>query len=145
MYMCFLLFVGLLILMSKCFFSYFNLKISLINVSTPNFCLNLDLVHYIKSVRIWSYSDPHFPAFTLNTERYSVNFWKFDIFSGVLSSPHQGTEAGCYIRAFFRYLFRLKQSPSLATSTMKMQICCKKESIFFHQLITFTINKFKIF
>ena len=31
--------------------------------------------HYwqcVKSVRIWSFSGPHFPAFGLNTERYSV-------------------------------------------------------------------------
>ena len=29
--------------------------------------------HYVKSVRIRSYSDPHFPAFGLNTERYYVS------------------------------------------------------------------------
>ena len=29
--------------------------------------------HYVKSVRIWSYSGPHFPAFGLNTERYEVS------------------------------------------------------------------------
>ena len=28
----------------------------------------------VKSVRIWSYSGPYFPAFGLNTERYSVSF-----------------------------------------------------------------------
>ena len=28
--------------------------------------------HCVKSVRIWSYSGPHFPAFALNTERYGV-------------------------------------------------------------------------
>ena len=28
--------------------------------------------HYVKSVSIWSYSGPHFPAFGLNRERYSV-------------------------------------------------------------------------
>ena len=28
--------------------------------------------HYVKSVRIWSFSGPHFPAFGLNMERYSV-------------------------------------------------------------------------
>ena len=30
------------------------------------------LIHYVKSVRIWSFYDPYFPAFGLNTERYSV-------------------------------------------------------------------------
>ena len=30
-------------------------------------------VHYVKSVRIRSYSGPHFPAFRLNTERYSIS------------------------------------------------------------------------
>ena len=29
--------------------------------------------HCVKSVRIQSYSGPHFPAFELNTERYSVS------------------------------------------------------------------------
>ena len=29
--------------------------------------------HSVKSVRIWSFSGPHFPAFRLNTERYSVS------------------------------------------------------------------------
>ena len=28
----------------------------------------------VKSVRIWSYSGPDFPAFGLNTERYVVYF-----------------------------------------------------------------------
>ena len=38
-------------------------------------CLNLPLTdtHCVKSVRIRSYSGPHFPAFGLNTERYSVS------------------------------------------------------------------------
>ena len=27
----------------------------------------------VKSVRIWSYSGPHFPAFGMNTERYEVS------------------------------------------------------------------------
>ena len=31
------------------------------------------LTHSVKSVRIQSYSGPHFPAFGLNTERYSVS------------------------------------------------------------------------
>ena len=30
------------------------------------------LIHYVKSVRIWSFYDPYFLAFGLNTERYSV-------------------------------------------------------------------------
>ena len=29
--------------------------------------------HYVKSVRIRSYSGPYFPAFALNTERYGVS------------------------------------------------------------------------
>ena len=28
--------------------------------------------HLVKSIRIWSFSDLYFPAFGLNTERYSV-------------------------------------------------------------------------
>ena len=30
-------------------------------------------IHCVKSVRIWSYSGLHFPAFGLNWERYSVS------------------------------------------------------------------------
>ena len=30
------------------------------------------MFHCVKSVHIWSFSDPYFPAFGLNTERYSV-------------------------------------------------------------------------
>ena len=29
--------------------------------------------YYVKGVRVRSYSGPHFPAFRLNTERYSVS------------------------------------------------------------------------
>ena len=32
----------------------------------------MTFIHCVKSVRILSYSGPHFPAFGLNTERYSV-------------------------------------------------------------------------
>ena len=31
------------------------------------------LNHCVKSVRIWSYSGPYFPALGLNTERYPVS------------------------------------------------------------------------
>ena len=30
-------------------------------------------LHFVKSVRIWSYSGPYFPAFRLNTEKYFVS------------------------------------------------------------------------
>ena len=34
--------------------------------------------HCLKCVCIWSFSGPYFPAFGLNTERYSVSpFWFF--------------------------------------------------------------------
>ena len=29
--------------------------------------------HCVKSVRIWSYSGPHFPSFEINTKRYSIS------------------------------------------------------------------------
>ena len=35
-------------------------------------CLSM-IIHYVKGVRIQSYSGPYFPAFGLNTERYSVS------------------------------------------------------------------------
>ena len=33
---------------------------------------NLEYATYVKSVRIWRFSDLHFNAFGLNTERYGV-------------------------------------------------------------------------
>ena len=37
------------------------------------FCQPLDIMHCMKSVRIRSFSGPYFPAFGLNTDRYSVS------------------------------------------------------------------------
>ena len=37
-----------------------------------NFDLFSKVIHCIKNLRIRRYSNPHFPAFGLNTERYSV-------------------------------------------------------------------------
>ena len=34
---------------------------------------NFTAFHCVKSVRIWSYSGPHFPAFGLNMVRYIVS------------------------------------------------------------------------
>ena len=39
------------------------------NVFNP---FQANVSHCVKSVRIWSYSGPHFPEFGLNTERYSL-------------------------------------------------------------------------
>ena len=35
--------------------------------------VNIDIHHCVKSVRIRSYSGPHFPAFGRNTEAYGVS------------------------------------------------------------------------
>ena len=35
--------------------------------------MKVRLIHCVKSVRIWSFSDPYFPTFELNTEIYPVN------------------------------------------------------------------------
>ena len=40
------------------------------NKSKPLAGLN---IHYVKIVRIWSYSGPYFPTFGLNKERYGVS------------------------------------------------------------------------
>ena len=34
--------------------------------------INYEWPYHYMSVRIWSYSGPHFPAFQVNTERYLV-------------------------------------------------------------------------
>ena len=64
----------------------FNPLKSIINCK----CTNL---HYVKSVRIRSYSGPHFPAFGLNTERYTV-FLRIQSECGKLwirITPNKGT------------------------------------------------------
>ena len=38
-----------------------------------NYHYVLERVHYVKSVRIRSFSSPYFPAFRLHTERYEVS------------------------------------------------------------------------
>ena len=42
------------------------------NLKSRYFSEILHAPHLVKSIRIWSFSDPYFPAFGLNTERYSV-------------------------------------------------------------------------
>ena len=42
-------------------------------VDTLELLKNAGIIHCVKSVRIRSFSGPHFPAFGLNTERYSVH------------------------------------------------------------------------
>ena len=48
----------------------------------------LIILHCMKSVRIQSYSDPHFPAFGLNTERYSERYREI--------TPNRDTFTQCY-------------------------------------------------
>ena len=52
-------FLPLLLLVMNCFYETMDRR-------------NCITSHFVKSVSIWSYSRPHFPAFRLNTERYSV-------------------------------------------------------------------------
>ena len=62
-----------------------QIRVKLLNAKLPNQPFQQDLTdalknlglknkdsHYVKSVRIWSFSGPYFPAFALNTERYGV-------------------------------------------------------------------------
>ena len=51
-----------------------NLKISIFFIlSMLTYFLLGEPIHYVKSVRIQSYSGPHFPVFGLNMERYGVS------------------------------------------------------------------------
>ena len=57
----------------------FFYNILILNQKYFNFCLKVlalwkmsKILHCVKSVRIWSYSGPHFSAFGLNSERYEV-------------------------------------------------------------------------
>ena len=44
-----------------------------LNTFFSNIVSNLKIPHCVKSVRIRSYSSPHFPAFGLNPERYAIS------------------------------------------------------------------------
>ena len=55
-----------------------NLSHVIIIVKTLQWNFLTSKIYYVKSVRFWSYSSPHFPAFGLNMERYapySVRIW----------------------------------------------------------------------
>ena len=49
-------------------------KPNLIKIKSPLDYFYIKADHCVKTVRIRSYSGPHFPACGLNTERYSVSF-----------------------------------------------------------------------
>ena len=49
------------------------LKCQIIRTAEYNVMTDYEDYHYVKSIRIWSYSGPHFPAFGLNTDRYEVS------------------------------------------------------------------------
>ena len=48
-------------------------------------------IHCVKSVRIRRYSDPHFPTFGLNSERYSVQMWE--------NTDQNNSEYGHFLRS----------------------------------------------
>ena len=54
---------------SKCPFRYH----STVTSKEWVLCHNVHYQHCVKSVRIWNYSGPHFPAFGLNAERYGIS------------------------------------------------------------------------
>ena len=63
---------------SKCLLGIFFLR-NVHRVSVVFYCVSILLwhrvavSHYVKSVHIWSFSGPYFPAFELNTEIFRVN------------------------------------------------------------------------
>ena len=75
-------FLPTVFLPTKFYTDYFSSdKVSLIRSFYYFFCKR-DNIHCVKSVRIRSYSGPHFPAFGLNTEKYSVNVSVFSSNAG---------------------------------------------------------------
>ena len=53
--------------------------------------------HYLKSVRIWSYSGPHFPAFVLNTETESLGIQSKCEKIGIRITPNRDTFHAMYV------------------------------------------------
>ena len=64
-------------------------------------------LHCVKRVRIWSFSGPYFPAFVLNTERYSVFF---------------------RIQSEYRKIWTTKTSNTDTSSNFGLQISRQKDS-----------------
>ena len=50
--------------------------------------LDITSKHCVKSVRIWSFSGPHFPAFGLNTDIYFLNLCIQSKFGKMLTRKH---------------------------------------------------------
>ena len=92
-----------------------------------NYLFYFDDYHYVKSVRIRSYSGPHFPAFGLNTERWKIRTRKTlntDTFHVVYRYYHYATSKTQYGRnwnlgnknlekTFFFYLLLLYEVSDL--------------------------------
>ena len=55
--------------------------------------------HCIKSVRIWGYSGPHFPAFGLNKERYRISPYSFQMWK---NADQNNSEYGHFSRSAYR-------------------------------------------
>ena len=56
----------------RCFFQNVAVCHVILTLEFPN-----TLKHCLKSVRIWSYSDPYFPAFGLNTDQNNFEYGHF--------------------------------------------------------------------
>ena len=75
--------------------------------SLPNLLLKwqtiMRIVHWVKSVRIQSYSGPHFPVFGLNAGKYDQNNSEYGHFSGSCgySNTVEILKSLCFLNSFW--------------------------------------------
>ena len=88
--------------------------------------INVSNVHCAKSVRIWSYSGPYFPAFGLNKERYSVSN-RIQSKCGKVRTritPNTDTSYAVDLFALSSYLFKIWTRSSYRMWKTRLQTFC---------------------
>ena len=79
--------------------------------------------HYVKNVRIWSYSGPYFPAFGLNTERCEVSL-RIQSECGKIR-----TRVTSNTQTFHAVILNIKKTKTVQRNSIKKELC--KELCFF--------------
>ena len=82
----------------------------------------------MKSIRIWSYSGPHFPAFGLNTGRYSVSLCVQSECTKTGSRATPDTDTVYAVNNIITIILLLQYYQENHTLFYKHKLCDKKEA-----------------
>ena len=85
------------------------LDLSFPRMKGGNTGLQIMMIHRVKSVRIRSYSGPHFPTFGLNTERYSISLCIQSKCGKMRTKITANTENFYVVIAIYYYLERINE------------------------------------